>query len=167
MNQSQGGNGGGKKWVKHSNNKGHDIKSQNQQQINKKYNGYSKSKNGVHIVGGKWMCLCNKGCRFNTSATTGLHDTWSACVKNNQPLTLSDNYVFQNIMIASISTVTQVVSNHGVVTQYPPPINGGTSPALVVSLHHIGDATLISQYSVQKYYVCEHHKNAVPYPEFS
>ena len=59
MKKSQGGNGGGKTWAKHSNKKGWNNKPQNQQQSNKKANGngYTKRNNEVHLVDGKFMCL--------------------------------------------------------------------------------------------------------------
>ena len=97
VNQSPGGSVGEKTWAKRSNKKGQANKSQKQQQSFKKPNGNgdTKSKNGVKLVAVKWLCLCNKGCRFNTSHTTGFHDTWYACVKNNQPFTLLYTHVFQ------------------------------------------------------------------------
>ena len=75
MKQSQGGNVGGKKWAKHSKNKGQANKSKNQQKSDKKANGDTKSNNGIHIFERNWMCLYDKGCGFNTSHTTGCHDT--------------------------------------------------------------------------------------------
>ena len=113
------------------------------------------------------MCLCNKGCGFNTSHTTGFHDTWAACVKNNQPSTLPATHVFQKKMVAASGTVTQVASNNGGGNQSPPPIISGTDPAPVCGLHHMVAAVLASQYAVQPKSICEHHKNAVSYPELS
>ena len=142
------------------------IKLKKKHQSNNEGNVDTKSNNGVQIVDGKWMCLCNKGCGFNKSHTTGFYDTWAACVKNNQPFTLPATHVFKK-MVSGSNTVPQVASNNGGGTQYPPPINVGTSPDLVVSLHHMGDAVPDSQYSVQKKAVCEHHKNYVSDPEIS
>ena len=51
-------------------------------------------------------------------------------MKNNQPFTFPATHVFQSKMVAASGTVTQVDSNIGVGTQAPPPINGGTAPAL-------------------------------------
>ena len=96
------------------------------------------------------MCLCNKGYGFNTSHTTGFHDTWAACVKNNQPFTLPATHVFQNKMVAAIVTVTQVTSNNIVVTQYLSHINGGTATTPFGGLHHMGDDVLASHYAVKK-----------------
>ena len=63
MNKIQSGSGGGKTWAKHSDKKGWNNKSQNQQKSDNKENGNgdTKSNNGVHLVDGKCMCLCNKG----------------------------------------------------------------------------------------------------------
>ena len=80
------------------------------------------------------MCLYNKGCGFNTSHTTGLHDKWASRVKNNQPFTLPATHAFQNKMVPASGTVPQVDSNNGGSTQYPPPINGVTDPAPVGGL---------------------------------
>ena len=113
------------------------------------------------------MCLCNKGCGFNSSHTTVFHDTWAACVKNNQPFTFPDTHVFQKKIAVSSSTVLQVASNHLGGTQAPPPINGGTDPDSVSVLHHMGAAVISSQYAVQKNYVCEYHKNYFYDPELS
>ena len=113
------------------------------------------------------MCLCNKGCGFNTSHITGLHVKWAACVQNDQPFTLPDTHVFQHKMVAASDTVTQVASNNGGGTQYLPPINGGTSHAPLGGLHYMDTAVLASQYAVQTKYVCEHQKNAVSDPELS
>ena len=94
------------------------------------------------------MCLCNKGCGFNTSHITGFHDTWYACVQNIQPLTLSDTHVFKNKMVAARGTVNQVASNNGGVTQYPPRINGVTAPYHAGGIYNISAAVLASQYIV-------------------
>ena len=66
IKQIQGESGGGKTWSKRSNNKGKTNKSQKQQQRNNKANrnGDTKRKNGVHLVDGKWIWICNKGCGF-------------------------------------------------------------------------------------------------------
>ena len=72
-------------WAKRSNKKGWANKSHQQQQINKKENGDTKSNIGVQLFDGKWMCLCNKGCGFNNSHTTGFHNTWASCVKKHHP----------------------------------------------------------------------------------
>ena len=94
INQRKGWNGGGKTWANRSNKKSQDKKYQKQQQIDKKANGDTKSNNGVQLVDWNWICLCNKGCGFYTSHTTGLHNTWAACVQNNQPFTLPATFVF-------------------------------------------------------------------------
>ena len=94
-NQSQGRNGGGKTWANHSNKKGCVNKDQKKQKSDNNANVDTKSKNGVHLVEAEWMFLCNKGCGFITSHTTGLHDTWDACMKNNQPFTFTDTHAFQ------------------------------------------------------------------------
>ena len=70
-------------------------------------------------------------------------------------------------MVASSVTVNQVALNNGGGTQFPPPINGGTTPDPVGSLHHMGADILASQYSVQTNYACEHRNNAVSDPELS
>ena len=103
MKQIQGRSGGDKTWNKCSKNKGETNKSQSKQQINKKSNGTGDTKNNnrIHIFYSKWICLCNKGCGFNTSHNTGFHYTWNACVKNNQPFSLPDTHVFQNKMVAA------------------------------------------------------------------
>ena len=77
MKHSQYVSGRGKTWAKWSNNKGRTNKSHNQQIINNKANGNvdTKVNNGFHPIYGKCICLCNKGCGFNTSHTTGFHDT--------------------------------------------------------------------------------------------
>ena len=75
------------------------------------------------------MCLCNKGCGFNTSHTTGFHDTWAARVHNNQPFIFPVTHFFQKKIVAASGTVPQVASNNVGGTQYLPPINGGTAPA--------------------------------------
>ena len=110
------------------------------------------------------MCLCNKGCGFNTSHNTVLHDTWDTCVKNNQPFTFPDTHVFQQKMTAASGTVTQVTSNNGGWTQALTSINVGTATDPIVGLHHMGDFSLASQYAVKKKCVFEHHKNAVSDP---
>ena len=99
------------------------------------------------------MCLCNKGCGFDHSHTTGLHDTWSACVKNNQPFNLPSTHTFQKKIVAASGTVPQVASNNGGSNQSPPTTNGVTDPDPVVGLHHMGDDVLGSQYVVQTKYV--------------
>ena len=91
----QGRNGGGKTWANHSNKKGCVNKDQKKQKSDNNANVDTKSKNGVHLVEAEWMFLCNKGCGFITSHTTGLHDTWDACMKNNQPFTFTDTHAFQ------------------------------------------------------------------------
>ena len=85
MKQSQGGSGGGKTWAKCINNKVRTNKTQRQRKINKKENGNgdTKKNNEVHLVDNKWVCLCSKGFGFNTSHTTGFHDTWATCVNTN------------------------------------------------------------------------------------
>ena len=97
MKQSQGESRVCKTWAKHSNKKGRTNKSQKQQKSDKKENGNggNKSNNGVRLVYVKWLCLCNKGCGFNTSHTTGFHDTCAACVQNNQISILINTHVFQ------------------------------------------------------------------------
>ena len=82
MTQSLGESGGSNSCAKRNNKKGRTNKSQKQQKIDKKtnVNGDNKSNNGVHLVGVKWMCLCNKGYVFYTSHTTDFNDTWSDCV---------------------------------------------------------------------------------------
>ena len=82
MKQIQVGNGGGKIWAKSINKKGQANKSQNSHQIDKMENGNvdTNSNNGVNLVDNRWMCLCNRCCGFNSSHTTGFHDTWAACV---------------------------------------------------------------------------------------
>ena len=116
--QSKGGNGGGKNWDKRSNNKGKANKPQKQQKSDKKanLNVDTNSNNGVHLVDSKWMCLYNKGCGFNTPHTTGFHDTWDACVKNNQTSTLPAIHVFKKKTVAASFTFLQVDSNNGGVT---------------------------------------------------
>ena len=114
MKKSQGGNGGGKTWAKHSNKKGWNNKPQNQQQSNKKANGngYTKRNNEVHLVDGKFMCLWNKGCGFNTSHTTVFHDTWANCLQNNQPSNFPATHFFQNKMLGESGKVPHVASNN-------------------------------------------------------
>ena len=154
MNQSKGWSGGGKTWAKNSNKKGRTNKYHKKQQINKKsnWNGNTKSNNGVQLVYRNCMWLCSKGCGFDISHTTWLHDTWASCVQNNQSLTFTATHVFQNKMAPASITVPQVASNNGGVTQDPLPINVGTapapSPAPVGVLHHIGSVVLASQYKV-------------------
>ena len=159
----QGENGGVKTWDKISNKKCKVNKSQNKQKINNKSNGNggTKSNNGVQLVEGKCMWLCNKVCGFNTTHTTGFHDTWATCVKNNQPVTLPATHLFKNKLISESVTVTQVDSNNGGGTQFPTPTNGVTATAPIDGLHHMGAAVLASQYVVQTKSVCEHHKNSV------
>ena len=65
---------------------------------------------------------------------------------NNQPSTFPATHVFQEKMAAVSSTVTQVASNNGGDTQAPPPTNGGTAPAHVGGLNHMGAAVLASHY---------------------
>ena len=113
------------------------------------------------------MIICNKGCEFNTSHTTGLHDTRAAYVQNNQPFTLPATHVFQNKMASASSTVPQVSSNNEVGTQAPPPINGGTYPVPTDSLHHMGASVIAYHCTVQKRSVFENHKNSVYNPELS
>ena len=105
------------------------------------------------------MCLCNKGCGFNSSHTTVFHDTWAACVKNNQPFTFPDTHGFQKKILASSGTVPQVASDNGGGTQSPPPINNGTDPDSFGGLHHMGAAVLASRYEFQTKSICEHHNN--------
>ena len=68
MKQSQCWSGRGKNWYKRSNNEVQTNKADKQHQINKKENVNvdTKSNNGVHLVDGEYMCLCNKYCGFNT-----------------------------------------------------------------------------------------------------
>ena len=68
---------------------------------------------------------------------------------NNRPFTLPANHVFQKKMVGTRVTVPQVASNNGGDTQAAPPINGGTSPAHIVGLHHMGVAVRASKYAVQ------------------
>ena len=118
-------------WYDHSNKKVWSNKSQKKHQSNKKSNVNldTKSKNGVHVVDGKCMCLCNEGFGFNTSHATGFHDTWAACVQNNQSFTLSATHVVQKKIVVSSGTVPQVVSNHLGGNQALPTMYGGTAPA--------------------------------------
>ena len=97
MKQRQCGIGRGKTWDERSNKKGWTNKYQKQQQINNKgnLNEDTKSNDGVHLVEEKCMRLCNKDCGFNTSHTTGFHNTRGVCVKNNQPFTLISTHFFQ------------------------------------------------------------------------
>ena len=55
MNQSKGGSEWGKTWSKHSKKKGQINKNQKQQKSDNKVNGngYTKIKNGVHLVDDK------------------------------------------------------------------------------------------------------------------
>ena len=82
MKQSQYGSGVGKTWSNRNNKKGQTNKPQNQHQSDKKENVNRDThiNNGVHLVHGKCMSLCNKGCVFNNSHTTGFYDTWAVCV---------------------------------------------------------------------------------------
>ena len=148
IKQIKGVNGGGKTWDKRIKNKNRSNKSQKQHKTNNKANRDTKSNNGVHLVDGKCMCLYSKGCGFNTSHNTGLRDTRSACVKNNQPFTFPANHVFQKKMVEESGTVPQFASNNGGGTQSPPPINSGTDTDPVEVLHHMGTAILVSQYEV-------------------
>ena len=68
MKQIQGERVGGKTWEDNSYKKGQTNKKQKQQQNDKKknWNGDTNSNIVVNLVDGKWMCLCNKGCGFNT-----------------------------------------------------------------------------------------------------
>ena len=123
MKQIQGVSGGDKTCSKRSNKKGKTNNAQKQQKSDKKENKNRDTNinNGAHLVDGKWMCLCNKGCGFYTSHTTVLHDTWTACVKNNEPFTLSETHIFENKMVAEGGIVTQGASNNGGDTQDLPP----------------------------------------------
>ena len=76
-------------------------------------------------------------------------------------------HVFQKKMLASSGTFTQVASNNGGGNQSPPPINVGTSPDPVDSLHHMGTDVIYYKYVFQTNYACEHHKNSVSDPELS
>ena len=70
-------------------------------------------------------------------------------------------------MVAVSRTFPLVASNNGRVTQAPTPINGGTAPAPVGVLHHMGAAVIASKYAVKTKSVCEHQKNSVSDPELS
>ena len=169
MKKIQGGSGGIKMWAKRSNKKGRTNKSQKQKKINKKanVNGDTKSNNKVHLVDGKWMCLCNKVFGFNTSRITGFHDTWDVCVQNNQPFTLPATHSFQKKIVSASGTVPQVASSNGGGTQSPPPINGGTDPTPVGGLHHMGAAVHFALCAVKTNSTCEHHNNYVYDPDIS
>ena len=69
MKQRQGVNGGDKILSKRSNKNGWDNKYQNQQKSDDNTNGYTNSNCGVHLIYGKWMCLCINVSRFNISHT--------------------------------------------------------------------------------------------------
>ena len=113
VKQSQGESEGVKTWAKRSNKKSLTNKSQNQQQSNKKVNvnRETKSNNGVHLVDGKSVYLYNKGCLVHTSHTTGFHNTWDTCVKNNPPFTLTSTQVSQNKMVVASGTQHRVIQN--------------------------------------------------------
>ena len=70
-------------------------------------------------------------------------------------------------MVARSRTFSKFTSNNGEGTQAPPPINGGTDPAPVGGLRHMGTVVLASQYSVQRNYLCEHQNNYFSDPELS
>ena len=114
MMKTQGGNGGGKTWSKHINKKGRANEYQKKQQSDKKanVNGDTNSNNGIHLVDGSWICLYNKGCGFNTSHTTGFHDTWANCLQNNQPSNFPATHFFQNKMLGESGKVPHVASNN-------------------------------------------------------
>ena len=138
-----------------SNKKGQANKPQKKNQSDKKsnLNGDTKSNNGVHLVDGKCVFICNKGCGFNTSHTTGFHDTWAVYVQNNQPFTLPATHVFGKKMLSESGTVPQVASNNGYGTQSPTPINGNTDPDPDGGLHHMDEAVLASQQPFKKVYI--------------
>ena len=70
-------------------------------------------------------------------------------------------------MLAASGTVTQVASNNGGGTRYPPPINSNTVPAPFGGLKHMGNVVLDSPYSVQNSYVCKMHNKSVSDTEIS
>ena len=111
--------------------------------------------NGVHMVNGKFMCKCNKGCGLNMTHTSGFHDAWALCVQNNVPFALPASHKFSEVNPSVGGTSLPVAS-------------GGTLPSTPAQggLHQMG-VTFAAQHNVRTKAVLEKHKNSVDDPNLS
>jgi len=163
---SGGGGDGGKTWPgrKRGNSSNKSGKGDKKGKTSGSKGG---SENGVHLVDGRWMCLCKKGCGFNLTHTTGFHEAWS---QNTAGFSLPATHVF-------VKKQREAGITQGPAQSQGPPSLGGTTPqgqsqAIVPAGAAVGGfsqmgASFASQHSVQTKAVLEHHKNTVSDPELS